>query len=843
MIRLVKFLLWFVGVLIVTSLGVVVVVANLVDPNEYKPNIEKVVKTELNRDLAIQGDLSLSFFPWIGVTIHDVSLADREGFGQGPMVSLSQADVRIRLMPLIKGQVEVDTVLLRQPTVMLTINEDGQTNWQDIVEVLGGNNESGSGQSSADDVQQVGAGIAGLVVEGVSIEKGNITFDDKQAGQLTIVSNFDLSTDRLVMGQPLDVELAGDIDTNALPTPLSVMISSTIETNSDFSTLSMENTSISVDSEIHNYELAIPRLDLRLSGGEIDIASFRLSQSDDNLSIADLKVTNFDRISDISVTGDLSLRLEDVDKLLNQLGFSNENISYQIKEVDLGVGFDFSGTKLTLNSMKSEFSLNEQLTQVVLPYLEFDLDKQSLEAPSLILSQDQATFSIDELSGLGIQGPLHDMKLSGDVSFSGTDIGGLLRRSVLNDMSDAQEEDWLDSLDATKSMDVKGQVSLFENNLSLSEIVFNLDELELTGAVVIQSLANPSYEVRLNASELDLDSLTQKLNPAGEEEAAVESAEVAALPIAVLQGLEARANISVDTLIVSGMTLDNLLVEVDSSGDVLTLPVINMDLYEGNIKGNLRYDVSDGVPDLSLNLSGDGLNIGDLLVASGGGDKLTGVATMQSALRGRGRDIDAVFGSLGGEVKMRISDGAIRGVDIQGSLLKVNDVLAAAGESKAVDRPDAETRFADLSGSFDVVNGVFETTDLAMKAPVFRVAGEGVFSIVTNEADMSMAVSVVETLEGQGGKELQDLKGLSIPLLISGPFENLSYRLDLVALAKKSARKELEDALKKKGIDTGQSDENTDGVNVEQLLEDPEEAIKQELKKKLTNKLLKSLGG
>jgi len=51
---------------------VAVVVAPLViDPNDYREQIQSAVKNKTGRDLLINGDLSLSVFPWVGVGVND----------------------------------------------------------------------------------------------------------------------------------------------------------------------------------------------------------------------------------------------------------------------------------------------------------------------------------------------------------------------------------------------------------------------------------------------------------------------------------------------------------------------------------------------------------------------------------------------------------------------------------------------------------------------------------------------------------------------------------------------------------------------------------------------------
>ena len=71
-------------------------------------------------DLAIEGDIGLSVFPWLGVELHSLALSQPEGFGDEPFVSVEHAQVRAKLMPLLEKKLEVDTVQLDGLRLSLT---------------------------------------------------------------------------------------------------------------------------------------------------------------------------------------------------------------------------------------------------------------------------------------------------------------------------------------------------------------------------------------------------------------------------------------------------------------------------------------------------------------------------------------------------------------------------------------------------------------------------------------------------------------------------------------------------------------------------------------------------
>jgi AsmA protein len=109
-----------------------------------------------------------------------------------------------------------------------------------------------------------------------------------------------------------------------------------------------------------------------------------------------------------------------------------------------------------------------------------------------------------------------------------------------------------------------------------------------------------------------------------------------------------------------------------------------------------------------------------------------------------------------------------------------------------------------MTASFRINNGVARNDDLAAKSPFIRLAGAGDIDIGNSRLDYLAKASVVNTSAGQGGKELDHLKGLTVPVRLSGPFDNVSYKLELGSLVQEAAKAKLEEQkqqLEKKATD------------------------------------------
>ena len=84
-----------------------------------------------------------------------------------------------------------------------------------------------------------------------------------------------------------------------------------------------------------------------------------------------------------------------------------------------------------------------------------------------------------------------------------------------------------------------------------------------------------------------------------------------------------------------------------------------------------------------------------------------------------------------------------------------------------------------------------------MKSPLLRVEGNGDVNIGEDSINYLMKASIVGSLKGQGGRDVDDLKGLTVPVRISGPLAAPSYKLDFAAMATESVKQSVKEQLQK----------------------------------------------
>ena len=189
------------GVAVVILLVAAAVILSTLDFNEYKQQIADEAKKATGRDLAIEGDLRLNVFTLNpGLAVDGVRFANAPWGSKPDMATIKRFEVKINLLPLLSGTLNVDSVVLSGADILLERNKAGK-----------GNYEFGPAKK-AERAKKDGAGDAGqlpnLALHEVSIEDARLTYKDAQSGQ-TIV----LAVEQLTLSGgsdlPLDVTLKG----------------------------------------------------------------------------------------------------------------------------------------------------------------------------------------------------------------------------------------------------------------------------------------------------------------------------------------------------------------------------------------------------------------------------------------------------------------------------------------------------------------------------------------------------------------------------------------------------------------------------------------------------------
>jgi AsmA protein len=196
--KAIKILVILLGTVVVFTVLLAAILPLVIDPNDYKDEIIQAVKKKTGRDFSIEGNIELSIFPWLGVEVGTAELGNAPGFGKTPFAQIASAGIRIKVAPLLRREVVVDTVHMDGLKLNLTRNRVGATNWEGLM----------AQERSALALPA----IAALTISGINIRNGEIRWQDRMSEGRYIAQDLSLRSGRIVPGKPVDLHLAFDFE-------------------------------------------------------------------------------------------------------------------------------------------------------------------------------------------------------------------------------------------------------------------------------------------------------------------------------------------------------------------------------------------------------------------------------------------------------------------------------------------------------------------------------------------------------------------------------------------------------------------------------------------------------
>ena len=208
--KAVRYVLIAIVALIVLAVAAVAIAMAVINPNDYKPQIEAAVEKQTNLDLMLEGDIGWSFIP-LGLELNQVEAnLDGERF-----VALEQLIAQIDFWSLIAMSPQVNTFLLNGLDARLEVNEQGEGNWTRIMREKSATAEADTdaaeqqpAQETAEPEPQSTSGEAlNFNVENVEISNASVHYNDLSTGQSVTLEDFTVTASDITLGSefPLDI--------------------------------------------------------------------------------------------------------------------------------------------------------------------------------------------------------------------------------------------------------------------------------------------------------------------------------------------------------------------------------------------------------------------------------------------------------------------------------------------------------------------------------------------------------------------------------------------------------------------------------------------------------------
>lgn len=369
---------------------------------------------------------------------------------------------------------------------------------------------------------------------------------------------------------------------------------------------------------------------------------------------------------------------------------------------------------------------------------------------------------------------------------------------------------------------------LKQNQLSVELEKLAANDTELDGQANVTLGDIPKIRFDLHSANIDVDALlgsgketasqTTTQTQANQSKATTSTASNASAPqepdLSALKTLDLQGAITIDKFKASGAKLQNVVAKFAVSKGIAKLNSFSANLYQGSVNASATLNANNSPATYSVSKQVKGVQIQPLLVDVADNDILEGTGNITANLKGKGLLANEIQKNLEGKVDIAFNDGAVHGINVA-QMIRKN---YAKIKGKSIDDKEGvqKTDFSSVTTTLNLAQGVVSTNNLSMQSPLLRIHGEGSANTLNQTLDFLIDTSIVGTLEGQGGKDIDDLKDITIPINISGPWAKPKYKLVFDDVLKQKANKEIDRGLKKLDEKLGDKikDEKTkDAVN------------------------------
>ncbi len=307
-----------------------------------------------------------------------------------------------------------------------------------------------------------------------------------------------------------------------------------------------------------------------------------------------------------------------------------------------------------------------------------------------------------------------------------------------------------------------------------------------------------AVKLDLNADRIQLDDW---LPPAPAKPAARKPAAATDTPIdlSAFRTVALNAQFKIGSLLFKGMQWSAVQGTLASDRKTLTLQPFSAQGFGGTVGATLHVDLAS--QHYALQQTARDVSVQPILQALTGKAFLLGKASWTLDLNAQGKTRQALMSSLSGKARLDVKNGAVKGFSLAQMLRNARALLAARKDSSFAATPGEQTDFTALGATLNLQDGVAKNSDLLVQSPLLRVGGEGWFDLPRQRLDYLLLPSVVGTPQGQGGAELAALRGITVPVRVSGSFaqpdSTVLWSQAGGNLLRRALQTQLEDALRK----------------------------------------------
>lgn len=731
------------------------------NPNAYAPEIVKAVQKATGRTLTINGPIRLKLSLTPTLVANDLALSNPSNFTDPALLTLTQVQAQIALLPLLHHQLDILNLKLIEPKLYLERDASGQADW-----VF---NDSHSTQSTAAPPKPAARSTYKVAVEAVSLENGQIILRSQSAVQPTIIDMTSLVGQAASLNEPLHISGRAGIGTT--PLTLQGVVGPVADLTNANPAPWPVNLTFGLASAVATLQgdIAQPQ----------DMSGYNLHFSTQIPALEDMRTAlppawlhgiKLPALHNLNVAFTLQ------DSAQAQPKFTNITVTAGASDLS----DTWPGLKLALLSASTPsldapgtFNLKGNVGQLpLLVQAQWSSLGSFLPPPLRTLGNPESSMTANVNVNLGAA----SATLSGGFATPQTLSGAAWALSVnVPDLS-ALSEAWGAPLPAWKAITLQTTLTDSGGQGLLKAITVNT----LTGSMANASFGGraslafgtrPDLNLTLAIANANLDALQAAIphksdlgapaQPAAPPEQSNQAPESSALPLNLLRHVDANISISADHLTYEQADYTALQANAVLKNGLLTMAPFSVELPGGAVSASGSLDASVEPAAETLQLNAPALALGPLLRGFHLPDDAQGTVQIQMNLTAHGDTFPTMLGSVSGQFGLASVNAEIDGKAIAEVLGKALQTVGLPAQLVGAPGP-VPLRCAAVR--LDAQDGTGTLRALTFDSSRLLLVGGGTMNFATQTLGLVLTphLRVSDT-------------NLVVPIKVGGTFEALQY--------------------------------------------------------------------
>jgi uncharacterized protein involved in outer membrane biogenesis len=240
----------------------------------------------------------------------------------------------------------------------------------------------------------------------------------------------------------------------------------------------------------------------------------------------------------------------------------------------------------------------------------------------------------------------------------------------------------------------------------------------------------------------------------------------------------------------AGHTFTDLSATVDLLAGRFSLSPVSLRIFGGGVSGTISAITSTNVPRLQVDAKLSGMNMTEVMAASGSPGAVTGTLSGTARVAANGAAAAPIMQTAHGTIAATIENGELPHLDM------IRSVVLAFGKPSGAPPQGSGTAFSKLGGTFALAGEVLSSDDLSMAARDLDMDGRGRVALSSGAVDAQANVVLSRELTAQSGTDLrryaQQDGRVIVPAVIGGTLSQPSVSIDVMAAGRRAIENELQ---------------------------------------------------